>query len=106
MKEISFEEIDKSRKILELEEKATLAQVKSAYRILSKKWHPDKCKKKDSELCHKKMKEINRSYKIILKYIEDYRYSFAKEKVIEESPEERWKMQFGSDPLWGTGSPI
>lgn len=103
MNKISFEEIDKARSILKLGEKATLAEIKSAHRALSKKWHPDKCKKKDQKICHEKMKEINRAYKIIMKYIEDYRYSFAEEKVIEESPEERWKKQFGGDPLWGTG---
>ncbi|MEE8637443.1 MAG: DnaJ domain-containing protein [Candidatus Margulisiibacteriota bacterium] len=103
MSKISFEEIDRARKTLELEDKVTLEEIKRAHRRLSKKWHPDKCKKKDKELCHEKMKEINKAYKIVLKYIEDYRFSFAKEKVIEESPEERWKAQFGSDPLWGTG---
>lgn len=103
MKDISFEEIDKARKILGLEEKTTLAEVKSAHRALSKRWHPDKCKKKDKELCHEKMKEINRAYKTVLRYIENYRYSFAKEKVIEESPEEQWKARFAGDPLWGTG---
>jgi hypothetical protein len=49
------------------------------------------------------MKEINKAHKTILKYIEDYRYSFREEKVIEDSPEERWKAQFGNDPTWGTG---
>ena len=99
----SFEEIDWARKILDLGDMASLKEIKVAYRLQSKKWHPDKCKKKDKELCHEKMKEINKAYKVILKYIEDYRYSFAKEKVIEENPEERWKAQFGGDPVWGEG---
>lgn len=103
MSKISFEEIDKARKTLELSENATLAEIKEVHRRLSKKWHPDKCKKKDQKICHEMMKEINKAYKIISKYIEDYRFSFAKEKAIEESSEERWKAQFGSDPLWGTG---
>ena len=96
-------DIDWARNILKLGEKASLREVKIAYRSLSLKWHPDKCKKKDWEKCHKKMKEINRAYKIIMKYIEEYNYSFAEEKVIEDSPEERWKKQFGRDPLWGPG---
>ena len=103
MKEISFEEIDKARKVLGLGEKATLVEVKSAHRALSKKWHPDKCEKKEQKICHEKMKEINKAFQIVLKYIENYRYSFAEEKVIEESAEERWKRQFSGDPLWGTG---
>ena len=103
MTKISFEEIDKARKILDLGRDATIEEIKRAYHRLSKKWHPDKCREKDKELCHEKMKEINKAYKIIMKYIENYRYSFTEEKVTEENPEERWKAQFGSDPLWGKG---
>jgi len=100
--EPSFEEIDRARKSLGLQDRATLGEIKSAHRRLCKKWHPDRCRE-DKELCHEKMKEINKAYKIISKYIESYCYSFAEEKVIEDSPEERWKKQFGDDPLWGTG---
>mgnify|MGYP001450150471 CR=1 FL=1 len=102
-KEINFEKIDKARKILELEERASLVEIKKAYRSLSKKWHPDRCEKGDEKLCHERMKEINKAYKILLEYVEHYCYPFSKEKVIEDSPEERWKRQFGSDHLWGTG---
>jgi len=49
------------------------------------------------------MKEINRAYRIILKYIDSFSYPFSKEKLIEDSPEERWKAQFGGDPHWGKG---
>lgn len=103
MSNISYEEIDNARKALELGKSATLLEIKKAYRALSKKWHPDRCKKEDREICHEKMKEINKAYKIILKYIEDYRYSFAEEKVNEDNYEERWKAQFGDDPIWGFG---
>lgn len=103
MTQISFEKIDKARKVLGLEEKASLAEIKSAHRALTKKWHPDKCKKRDKELCHEKMKEINKAHKTILAYIDSYCYSFKEEKVVEDNPEERWKKQFGGDPLWGKG---
>jgi len=98
--EAAFAEIDKARRILELGEKATLDEIKKAYRRLSKKWHPDKCQEKDKELCHEKMKEINKAYKTIMKYVEGYRYSFQEEKVVEDSPEERWKKQFGEGALF------
>ena len=97
------DEINKARTILELGEKATLREVKAAFRSQTKKWHPDKCKKKDKKECHEKMKEINQAYKTIMKYIEDYNYSFAEEKVVEDSPEERWKKRFGVDLTWGVG---
>jgi DnaJ-class molecular chaperone len=100
---MKYEEIDKARKTLELGEKATMEQIKKAYRRLSKKWHPDACGEKDKDLCREKMAEISGAYKIIMKYVKDYSFSFSEETVIEESPEERWKKQFGKDPLWGPG---
>lgn len=98
-----YEEINKARTILELGEKATLKEIKAAFRSQTKKWHPDKCKKKDKKECHEKMKEINQAYKIIMKYIEDYNYSFSEDKVSEDSPEEHWRKRFGKDPTWGEG---
>jgi DnaJ-class molecular chaperone len=95
--------IEKARSILELGEKATLKEISSAFRSLSKKWHPDMCKKKDKKECHEKMKEINWANKIIMKYVEGYNYSFTEEKVCEDSPEEHWKKRFGKDPHWGLG---
>ena len=77
MTRMLFEEVDNARKILGFGITADLITIKKAYRKLVKDWHPDKCNKKDEELCHEKTKEINKAYKIILKYIENYRYSLA-----------------------------
>ena len=99
----SYKEIDWATRVLGLGEEASLKKIMMAFRSQAKKWHPDKCKKKDKEACHEKMKEINRAYKIIMKYIEDYSYSFKREKIAEDDPMERWKQQFGGDPHWGPG---
>lgn len=98
---LSAAEIDKARRILELGEKASLKEIRTAYRALIKKWHPDRCKEEDWEICHEKMKEINQAYKIILKYIEDYNYSFSEEKISEDNPQVFWEKRFGGDPSWG-----
>jgi hypothetical protein len=97
----AYDEINRARTILELGEKATLKEVKAAFRSRTKKWHPDKCRKQDKKKCHEKMKEINQAYKIIMRYIDGYSYSFEQEKIVESNLEERWKKQFGGDPLWG-----
>lgn len=99
----TFAEIDQARKVLGLGEKADLAEIKKAYRRLAKEWHPDKCRKGDQTESHEKMKEINLAYKIIMKYIENYRYDFVERKVSEDDPAARWQAQFGDDPMWGTG---
>jgi len=93
-------ELKKARETLELGNFATLKEIKAAYRSLVKKWHPDKCKGKD---CHEKMKQINRAYKFIMEYIDNYLYSFEKEKAGEEDQEAFWMRRFGKDPHWGEG---
>ena len=102
MDKINFKEINKARETLELPGLATFEEIKGAFRRLSKKWHPDSCKKSE-KLCHKKMKEINKAHRTLLNYVENYRYSFSKEKITQDSIEERWMRQYGCDPLWGLG---
>lgn len=86
---------------MELGESATLSEIKKAYRRLSGEWHPDRCKEKEKKLCHEKMKQINRAYEVILKHIENYRYSFNEQE--ESGAESFWKKRFGGDPMWGRG---
>lgn len=102
MSDVNFKEIDEARKTLGLGEKASLAEIKKAYRGLAKKWHPDKFQN-DKALGHEKMKELNRAYKIVMKYVESYRYDFTEKKIVEDDPMARWQEQFGDDPTWGTG---
>ncbi|PIS29828.1 molecular chaperone DnaJ [Candidatus Saganbacteria bacterium CG08_land_8_20_14_0_20_45_16] len=90
--------------VLELGETATLDEIKRSYRALSRKWHPDRCQEKDKQACHEKMKEINRAYEIIMKYLENYHYSFDQENGDQENKlESFWRERFGGDPMWGKG---
>jgi len=59
---------------------ATLKDVRSTYRRLAKLHHPDKqhiTGEKDAE----KMKLLNRAYKILIDYCENYNYSFREEDI-------------------------
>jgi hypothetical protein len=96
---MNIEEIDGARKILELGEKATLEQIKKSYRSLSKKWHPDKCGETDKALCHEKMVEISKSYKILMKYIFDYSYPFSEDASAIDDPLEFHRKHFGKPPF-------
>jgi DnaJ-class molecular chaperone len=97
---LTFEDIDRARKVLELGESATLSELKKAYRGLSKKWHPDTLSGKDKDVNEAKMKQINKSYKILLKYIENYCYSFKEEKAGEDDLGKYWEKRFGKGPGW------
>jgi len=50
---------------MELPPGAGMAEIKSAYRSLAKKYHPDLCPGADGE-CHEKMVEINAAYDLLL----------------------------------------
>ena len=77
----NFKQIDEARKLLGLDENATLEEIKQAYRKLTLKYHPDRCrdeKKKESEEMSKK---INNAKDILLSYCAGYRYSFQERDV-------------------------
>ncbi len=96
-----FDKITEARKLLELPERATMKDIKSNYRSLLAKWHPDRCSEK-KELCHEMTKKLNAAYKTIIAYCSQYQYSFSKEEMKNYLPQdELWLKQFGQDPLWG-----
>jgi curved DNA-binding protein CbpA len=96
-----YEEITKARIILELNEFATLKEIKNRYRALLKKWHPDLCRENE-DIRKEKTIEIIHAHRTILHYCEQYRFSFAREEIEKYiSPEELWTKQFGKDPIWG-----
>jgi len=81
---IDFKQIDEARKLLGLSEEVTLEGIKEAYRELSLKYHPDRCKEPDKKHCEEMMKKINQAKDIILTYCTNYRYSF-KEKDVKKN---------------------
>ncbi len=98
-----YEEITEAREILELPETATLASIKSNYRRLLSKWHPDKCEENRDE-CEEMTRRIVSAYKAIMDYCLGYRFSFSEDTVKRHlSAEEWWFDRFGDDPLWGKG---
>ena len=85
------QKINEARLFLELEEKASILEIKEAYRKLSLKYHPDKCKKKDKKKCEEKFKHINDANRILIKYCLDYKFSFKEGKKRETKKEEKNK---------------
>jgi DnaJ-class molecular chaperone len=83
----SYNQINEARKALKLGENATIPEIKEAYRKLSLKYHPDKCKEKDKKKCEEKFKQINKANRVLIEYCLNYNFSF-KELGEEESPED------------------
>ena len=96
-----YQKIYEARKLLELPERATMDEIKTGYRSLIKKWHPDKRNAPDEE-CAEMTDRIINAYRTILDYCESYKYSFSEKEVKNYlSDEEWWFERFGEDPLWG-----
>lgn len=72
-----FDLINEARLVLGLKEQCTFEEVKSRYRKISLKVHPDKNEGED-----KQMKELNEAYRIVRAYcnsVNESEYSFTKE---------------------------
>ncbi|RKY39492.1 MAG: J domain-containing protein [Candidatus Omnitrophota bacterium] len=78
---IDFKQIDEARKLLGLDEEASLEEIKKAYRDLSFKYHPDRCKEIDKKHCEEMMRRINEAKNIIMTYCAGYRFSFREKDV-------------------------
>jgi len=99
-----FHEIAAARKILNLPERADMAEIKSNYRRLLAEWHPDTCKE-NSQTCAEMTRKIIAAYQTIRTYCIHYQYSFSERAVKRhQTPEEWWFERFG-DPLWGKAKP-
>ncbi len=97
-----YEDITQARKVLGIDESETLKNIKNKFNQLIKKYHPDVCKM-DKEICRKKSEEIINSYKVVMNYCDNYRFSFNKKEVEKYlSREEFWKKKFGNDPIWSS----
>jgi hypothetical protein len=86
-------EIDQARRLLGLGELASIAEIKTAYRQMCKKWHPDVSQ--GEATAKRKMKDINAAYKLLLSYCETYRFSFSPEEVESFDPDRWWHQRFG-----------
>jgi DnaJ-class molecular chaperone len=89
----SFEDIDKARKLLGLQEFATLVDIKKAYRKNAFQYHPDKSvteNAQDGEI----MKSLNQAYKLLLEYCSQYKYSFKEEDVDRAYPDDAYLKKY------------
>ena len=80
----NFKQIDEARKLLQLDEDATLEEIKKNYRRLAHKYHPDKCKDGEKKDCEEMFKKIAHANDILMSYCAGYKYSF-KEKDVKKN---------------------
>jgi len=89
----SFEEIDKARKLLGLEEFAGIKDIKRAYREKAFLYHPDKSGSENAQ-GEEMMKNLNQAYKLLMEYCSRYKYSFREEDVNRAFPDEAYVRRY------------
>ena len=100
---MNFRKIDEARKLLNLDEEATLEEINKAFRKLSLKYHPDKKDKVDKKDSEEIFKKINNAKELIMKYVTCYRYSFKEKDVKKQTMDkETYKhLKRFYDDWWG-----
>lgn len=88
-----FNEIEEARKLLGFGEAATLKEIKRAYRALAHRHHPDKHGGDDSA-DSETMKQLNRAYKLIMDYCNEYKYGFREEDIARTYPQDEYLRTF------------
>lgn len=83
LKKINFEEITSAKNMLNLQDTVSKEEIKMAYKLTVKKFHPDK--NQGSMESHKKFDEINNAHHLLLEYCQGPFCSFKEEDWAKNS---------------------
>jgi len=95
-----WQAIDAARQLLNLGERATLGEIKRAYRQRCKQHHPDAVGDESAEDAML-IRELTRGYDLLMRYCEQFRIPLVPGDGESIEPEDWWMDRFGRDPLWG-----
>lgn len=94
---MTYQEFRKAVAIFQLQERASLKQIRGRHRTLVKSHHPDQAKDADQNA----IREVNWAYELLMEYCSGYQFCFSEEEFLQQTPTERLKRQFSWDPVWG-----
>jgi len=98
-----YEEITEARRLFGIKETDSIKEIKRKINAQLKDWHPD-TSGHEGELSKEQAIPLLKARKAIMKYLDCYLISFAKEEVEKYlSPHEFWISRFGMDPMWSDG---
>ena len=95
-----WQAIDEARQLLNLGERATLGEIKRAYRKLCKRHHPDTAGEESIEDAAM-IRKLTRGYDLLMRYCDQFRIPLTPGDGDSIEPEDWWMDRFGRDPLWG-----
>ena len=96
--------IKEAADLLGLGEKASLAEIKKAYRYLSKKHHPDVLNSSKNKVEKVEMHNLTEAYQLLLGYCSEYRFPLNPGENEQFEGDDWWFERFGGDHHWGKGS--
>lgn len=82
------EEIEKALETLQLPKLVTKKNIKEQYHFLAKKNHPDVGGTSEE------MEVINYAYKLLMQYINEFRYTFDEEEINKQFPGADYVQRF------------
>jgi len=94
---VTYAELRESLLVFGLGERATLREIRKRHRELVRRYHPDAGNEDEPD----RIRKVNAAYRVLRDYVESYRFSFSEHEFYEQNPEERIRMQFMADPVWG-----
>ncbi len=89
-----------ARDTLGLADRATIAEIKQAYRRLSKRHHPDLSAGEKAKGANERMIRLSEAYQLLLRYCAGYNFPLKPSSDEHFDPEDWWMDRFGQDPLW------
>ena len=93
MSKLKYDEFEQAVKIFKLIGLESQNDIKKRYLKLSKKFHPDM-----PDGTTEKFQEINKAYKTLITYIDNYKFKFTQEEFKDQYPFSKNKN--GSWSLW------
>ncbi len=95
-----YQKIVEVKELLQLGDRATLSDIKLAFRLFSKRHHPDIAG--DSDENRAMMQLVTEGYQALLAYCAQYEFPLVLEdNALEVDDEDWWLNRFGQDPVWG-----
>jgi hypothetical protein len=93
----NFDQLDRARRVLELPEVVSFADIQAAYYQQSRRWHPDHHDADPDDDCKRRMQEVNEAYAMLKKYFFLRPVSLRMEDLSEPlDVDEWWWNRFGN----------